>query len=62
MCDFWWRERLNKMTRPQIVTLMEGNGFACYEQETEDELREALAYNLEDGTIDPSDLPTEFNQ
>jgi hypothetical protein len=39
------------MDREQVVELLEGAGLACYDSETTDELREALAQNVMDGTI-----------
>ena len=53
------RERLNRLDRSQIVTLLESVSIACYDSESTDELREALAVNIEDGTIDESSLPGE---
>ncbi len=45
------RERLNWLDRARIVELLEGASIACYDREPTDELREALAVNIEDGTI-----------
>jgi len=47
---------INQLDREQIVKILEEYGFACYDSESTDELREALRSNIEDGTIDPSVL------
>lgn len=46
--------RINWLDREKIVGILEEHGFACYDSETTDELREALKGNIEDGTIDAS--------
>lgn len=45
------RRKINWLNRQEIVTILEDNGFQCYDSETTDELREALFSNVEDGTI-----------
>lgn len=47
---------VNWLDREQIVKILEDYGFACYDSESTDELREALRANIADGTIDPSVL------
>lgn len=47
---------INWMDREQIVAILENYGFACYDSESTDDLRDALRANIEDGTIDPSVL------
>jgi hypothetical protein len=47
---------INWLDREQIVKILENYGFACYDSESTDSLRDALRANIEDGTIDPSDL------
>ena len=47
---------INQLDREQIVKILEEYGFACYDSESTDELREALRSNIEAGTIDPSVL------
>ena len=48
---------VNWMSRDEIVGLLEGFGFVCYDHETTDELREALVVNVLDGTITKDNLP-----
>jgi len=40
------------MDRDEIVAILEGYGFAVYDDESEADLRTALISNVEDGTID----------
>jgi len=47
---------LNNLSREEIVSALEGYGFACYESESTSELRSALRENIEDGTIEPSSI------
>lgn len=54
MDDIW--KQLNWLDREQIVKILEGYCFQCYDSESTDELREALRQNIEDGTIDRSVL------
>lgn len=49
-------DKLNQLRRWQIEKILEANGFACYDNETIEDLREALRVNLRDGTIDRSVL------
>lgn len=42
---------INWLSRQQIVELLEGNGMACYESESIEDLREALKQCVEDGDI-----------
>ena len=44
---------INKLDRARIVKIHEDYGFACYDTESTDDLRESLRSNIEDGTIDP---------
>ena len=48
--------QINNLSREQIVRLLENYGFACYDSESTDSLRDAVRANIEDGTIEPSDL------
>ena len=43
---------INWMDRDEIVAILEGYGFAVYDDESEADLRTALISNVEDGTID----------
>jgi len=43
---------INWMDRSEIVTILEGYGFAVYDDESEADLRAALISNIEDGSID----------
>lgn len=45
---------INWLDREKIVEILESYGFACYDKETTDELRDALRENIADGTIDAS--------
>lgn len=45
---------INWLDRKQIVEILENYGFACYDSESTDELRDALRANIEDGTINPA--------
>ena len=47
---------LNEMTRDQMTNVLEAFGFAVYDHETDEELREAIRVNLDDGTISEDDL------
>lgn len=42
---------INWLDRARIVAILESYGFACYDYETNDELRESIRVNIEDGTI-----------
>ena len=42
---------INWLDRSRIVAILEDYGFACYDSETDDELRSALRENIADGTI-----------
>lgn len=50
-----WK-KVNWMDRDDIVRILEDNGFACHDHETDDNLREALVTNIQDNTIDDSVL------
>jgi len=41
------------MSRDRIQLILESHGFAVYDNETEDSLRDALRANVFDGTINP---------
>lgn len=47
---------LDKLTRDQCVELLEGYGIECQDDEPVDVLREAIAVNVADGTIDKDDV------
>lgn len=47
---------INWLDREQIVKILENYGFACYDSESTDDLREDLRANIADGTIEPSVL------
>ena len=42
---------INRLSRNEIVEYLESVGIACYDNESTDELREALRENVTDGTI-----------
>lgn len=42
---------INWLGRDKIVALLEGNGMACYDSESTDDLREALKECIKDGDI-----------
>jgi len=43
--------QINWLSRKQIRTILEGYGFAVYDAESTDDLRDALRDNIQDGTI-----------
>jgi len=47
---------INWMDRSRIVSILEDYGFACYDRETDDDLRNALRENIADATISASVL------
>jgi len=47
---------INWLDRQQIIKILEEYGFACYDSESTDELREALRSNIADNTISISVL------
>lgn len=47
---------INWLDREEIVEILERYGFACYDSESTDELREALRANVLDGTISEEEL------
>jgi hypothetical protein len=53
------RRTINWMDREEIVKVLENYGFACYDSETDAELREALFTNVELGTIPKWELNQE---
>ena len=42
-------EQVELMTRLQLVTYLESRGFACYDDEPTNELREAALFDVEKG-------------
>ena len=42
---------INWLDHSEIVNILESYGFACYDNESTDDLREALRENIADGTI-----------
>lgn len=48
--------QINNLSRNQIVKILENWGFACYDSESTDSLKEELRANVADGTIPPGDL------
>lgn len=42
---------LNWCSRAKLQDILERHGFAVYDSETTEELREAVKVNIEDGTI-----------
>jgi len=49
---------IDQLDRDQIVSLLESISIQCYDNESTETLREALIVNVEDGTLDPSQIPT----
>ena len=47
---------INWLDRKDIVKLLEGNGMACYDSESTDDLRDTLRQCVEDGDISPAML------
>lgn len=50
------RRAVDRMSRQALEELLECYGFAVYDDETTHDLREAVAENVEDGTIPSEDL------
>ena len=50
--------RLNWLDRAEIQEILERWGFAVYDSESTDDLREALQENIEDGTIPEEEIDT----
>jgi len=48
--------RINWLHRRQIENLLECHGFACYDSESTDDLREALRECVMDGEIEETEL------
>lgn len=56
----WANEKIDRMDRAEIVKLLEEVAcIQCYDHESDDELREALRANVDDGTILPVYLNNE---
>lgn len=55
MADPIWKN-INWLSRDTIQVILERNGFAVYDSESIDMLREALYENIEDGTISKEEL------
>jgi len=51
----WWTA-LNWMDRSQLEDILAGVGIASYPKESDDELKQAIISNIQDGTLDPSVL------
>ena len=51
------REAIDALTRKQLVEVLEGISIACYDHESDEVLREAVRVNVDDGTLDPENLP-----
>jgi hypothetical protein len=49
-------ELINWLSREEIQEILEAYGFAVYDDEAIEDLREALRVNIEDGTIDLDDI------
>ena len=47
---------INFADRERIVELLEQYGFACYDSESTEELRDALRANVDDGTISKTEV------
>ena len=47
---------INWLDRGAVVHILENYGFACYDSESDDQLRDALRENIADGTIPASAL------
>lgn len=56
--DQSYHTAINWMERETIVQHLEGVGIACHDNESTDELREALRENVMDGTIPLSSIDT----
>lgn len=52
---------LNWMDYSKLKAILEGHGFAVNPDESEDDLREAVRANVEDGTIPESEIDTANN-
>lgn len=50
------RAAVRRLAREQVVRLLAGASIECSDDDSNDELREALAQNVLDGTIDAADL------
>ncbi len=48
----WANEITKHISRQQIAEILEEHGFACYDSESTDKLREALRVNIEEGVIE----------
>ena len=48
--------QISRLPRDGCVRLLEAAGIQCYDSESIEVLREAVAANVEDGTITPQDL------
>lgn len=51
-----WMQAVSKMDRERVVELLEGISIACYDDESTEELREALIENVKDGNLDRDDV------
>lgn len=49
---------INWLSRQQIVDLLEGNGAACYDSESTDDLRATLTECIANSDISPNELVT----
>lgn len=58
MKDKSLQAKLNWLTRQEIVALLEAHGFQCYDDESTPTLRTALRVNIEDKTIQESEIPS----
>jgi len=56
--DQQYHTAINWLDRKELVEILEQHGFACYDTESTDDLREALRANVLDGTIPRSVLDT----
>jgi hypothetical protein len=52
------RTRINQLSRDRIQEIFEAYGYAVYDSESTEQLREALQIDVEDGTIPDSELDT----
>lgn len=50
------RRKISRLSRERVISLLENVSIACGENESLETLREALAVNVEDGTISPETL------
>ena len=54
--EYPWMDAASRLERERVIELLEGIGVACFDDESTEELREAMIDSVKSGDIDPLDF------